>query len=219
MVVIISPAIKLIRKSFGRIEEDFRNIDLKRDKFFAFLIKKYWPRFIQPNYITIARILIALIIGGILLAGYELNLILLIIIYFLCLFSDLIDGSVARTLNMKTKIGGFLDPLADKLLQIIIAIYLLWSNHFILLAVLGLLEITTAWGSVILYLIGYSVEANAFGKVKMFLQSVAFLVLLLPLGQNTNQVAILLLWIAVFFAIASLTVQAWHKYFQHFYED
>lgn len=48
-------------------------------------------------------------------------------IFALAAFSDAVDGFIARTYNQKTRLGSFLDPLADKLL-LMTAIVLLSLN-------------------------------------------------------------------------------------------
>ena len=72
-----------------------------------------------PNWISIFRILcIPLFIGT--LAYYSpdqdhLRLVALAV-FLIAVISDAVDGYIARTRHLKTRLGSFIDPLADKLL-------------------------------------------------------------------------------------------------------
>ena len=66
-----------------------------------------------PNSLTILRILLIPVFIGLLLHGqhnYALGVIILAGI------TDALDGTIARMANQRTKLGAYLDPLADKLL-------------------------------------------------------------------------------------------------------
>ena len=66
-----------------------------------------------PNSLTILRILLIPVYIGFMTYGqYGLALFILL----LAGFTDAIDGPIARRLNQRTRLGTFLDPLADKLL-------------------------------------------------------------------------------------------------------
>ena len=67
------------------------------------------------NRITMGRIiLIPFFIAAIIYSRRDLALIL----FFLAIASDALDGYIARTQNQKTRLGTFLDPLADKMLLV-----------------------------------------------------------------------------------------------------
>jgi len=66
-----------------------------------------------PNSLTLLRILlIPVYIGLLIYERFDQALIVLLIAGI----TDALDGTIARAANQKTKLGAFLDPLADKLL-------------------------------------------------------------------------------------------------------
>lgn len=66
-----------------------------------------------PNSLTILRILlIPVFIGFLLYERYEYSLAVLL----LAGLTDGLDGTIARVANQRTRLGAYLDPVADKLL-------------------------------------------------------------------------------------------------------
>jgi cardiolipin synthase (CMP-forming) len=79
-----------------------------------------------PNSLTILRILlIPVFIGFLLYERYEYSLAVLL----LAGLTDGLDGTIARVANQRTRLGAYLDPVADKLLL---------TSGFITLSVLHL---------------------------------------------------------------------------------
>jgi cardiolipin synthase len=77
-----------------------------------------------PNLITLARLVaVPMTIWAINSANYQLAFWL----FFAAATSDALDGALARGLNARTTIGGYLDPLADKAL--LVAVYLTLGYH------------------------------------------------------------------------------------------
>lgn len=67
-----------------------------------------------PNLLTMLRFLLVPVMSYFLI---NQNFTLAISIYILASATDILDGFIARKYNMITKLGKFLDPMADKLLQ------------------------------------------------------------------------------------------------------
>ncbi len=66
-----------------------------------------------PNALTIIRILlIPLFVYQVLDGNYTMGA----VVFFLAAVTDALDGLIARVFRMKTRLGTFLDPMADKLL-------------------------------------------------------------------------------------------------------
>ena len=67
------------------------------------------------NIITALRIILAPLAGLLVVLGTQYHSIALIL-FLVASATDYLDGHVARTYNTTSKLGAFLDPLADKIL-------------------------------------------------------------------------------------------------------
>jgi cardiolipin synthase len=74
-----------------------------------------------PNMICVLRILLVLPIVVLLLDGAFTMVLVLI---FVAGFSDGLDGFLAKNFDWRTRIGGLLDPLADKILLVTVMLTL-----------------------------------------------------------------------------------------------
>lgn len=80
-----------------------------------------------PNLLTLSRIAaIPVVIGAFYLPGTWANWVA-VVLFTLAGLTDLLDGYLARSWNQTSKLGRFLDPVADKLL---VASTLLMLTHF-----------------------------------------------------------------------------------------
>ncbi|MCK4640263.1 MAG: CDP-diacylglycerol--glycerol-3-phosphate 3-phosphatidyltransferase [Candidatus Marinimicrobia bacterium] len=73
--------------------------------------------FTRANFITTLRILLTPLFLYFLFTGYQYFEILALIIFILASTTDAYDGYIARKYSEVTKLGKFLDPLADKVLM------------------------------------------------------------------------------------------------------
>lgn len=122
-----------------------------------------------PNCLCFFRILlIPVFLYVYFKSEYEHHYIISAFILILSGFSDFLDGFIARKYNMITDFGKLLDPIADKLTQLTIAITLLfnyplaWTLLIIIILKDGML------GIVGLYLYDYGLKINGaswWGKV------------------------------------------------------
>jgi cardiolipin synthase len=83
-----------------------------------------------PNLITLARILMVPVIVWAITADHML---LAFVLFLVAGLSDLVDGFLAKRFGMATKLGAYLDPLADK--AMIVSIYV----------ALGIVEAIPRW--------------------------------------------------------------------------
>ena len=80
-----------------------------------------------PNLLSVIRIALIPVFG---VLYYNGNILWAVIILFLSGLTDFFDGKIARKFNQISALGKLLDPIADKLTQITIAIvfYMTFSN-------------------------------------------------------------------------------------------
>lgn len=79
-----------------------------------------------PNFITLLRIILAPVFVIYLIND---NITAAFIVFVVCSVSDGVDGFVARFFNQKSKLGAYLDPLADKLLLVTAFVVLAAMGH------------------------------------------------------------------------------------------
>ena len=68
-----------------------------------------------PNLVTAVRIILAPVFIIFLISD---DLTSALVLFLVCMASDCADGMIARLLDQKSKLGTYLDPLADKLLLV-----------------------------------------------------------------------------------------------------
>ena len=124
-----------------------------------------------PNFLTAIRILLIPFFIGLLL--YERHL-WAAVVFCTAGVTDILDGMAARHSRQTSRLGAFLDPLADKLLSV---------SSFVTLSVSGPIpvwfvvivisrDIMISLGSLILFLVEGSLEIipSSLGKATTFLQ-------------------------------------------------
>lgn len=161
-----------------------------------------------PNALTLARIfLVPFIVVFLILRPAPFNY-TAGAIFLVAVFTDWLDGRIARSMQRVTTVGKLLDPIADKLLISAALISLVqvgrvpaWMVVLVVgreLFISGLRAIAASQGVVI--------QASNFGKAKMVMEVVAVMLLILnwpvngpvPLGLLVLGIAIVLAVVAAF---------------------
>jgi len=138
-----------------------------------------------PNKITLSRIVLVPIFLYYLLKGYN-NVAL--IIFLVASLTDFLDGYLARKMNLVTKLGKFMDPLADKLLiaaGLIGFVQLGQISSFIAFIIISRELIISVFRAVAASE-GVVIAASIWGKIKTNTQILAILFLLLSDKINNN---------------------------------
>ena len=175
------------------------------DRLVGFAFLWAFPRWIRPNQVTVARLVLIPVILVLLhfdLSWWALGT------FVAATCTDFIDGAMARTRDQITLVGTYMDPAADKLL---VAAVLAWTGYRylvvqIILAFIVLELILSAIGANILLRTGDARSSNVFGKLKMTVQTVALVMFLVSsiLDLETwNRVSRYLLWLALALAVLS----------------
>jgi cardiolipin synthase len=147
-------------------------------------MKENWLFLNLANLITTARLIFSAWLVVLALSGEDLILMFALVI--LCGITDATDGWVARRYHIESKIGGFLDRLADKIFicpTMIILIYRFWPSVDIgpivrsltatLIVVIVFLEIFLITSGIFGLVKGINISSNEWGRRKMVFQSAA----------------------------------------------
>ena len=156
------------------------------------------------NWLTVLRIVLIPVFVT-LLVYRKLGLAL--IVFFTAAATDCLDGWVARRHGLASRLGAFLDPLADKLLLIssFVALTYLKALPFWITAVVFSRDVMLIVGAVLIHMVGGRIypRPTRAGKLATFFQIVVVLSAMLerfyrvPLGTRY------LLWLAAGFTIVS----------------
>jgi len=186
------------------LKDFLEKLDSYRDKLLFLFIKPFWPRFISPNMLSWLRVVISLVMFSFLFFFGITDKTLIVILFVIGILTDLFDGSVARCLNKVTEFGAMLDATADRLIIMPIAIYSLFRINKYLLFALLILEVANMISALFYKSKEIYLESNIFGKTKMVLQSIVFVVILIVWPNNPPQIFVYILWITLIFTILSI---------------
>ena len=129
------------------------------------------------NKFTIARvIMIPLFIAAVLIDAIPYNYTVAALIFIIASITDTIDGHLARSRNMITDFGKFLDPLADKALVVTALICLVdlgWVSSVIVSIIVIREFMVNALRLVASSSSGEVIAASIWGKLKTVTQMVA----------------------------------------------
>lgn len=153
-----------------------------------------------PNVLTLFRLLLIPIFVMVFFSNVHNSLHYSIFIFLLAGFTDILDGYIARTYNLITKLGTALDPLADKLMLLTVLTCLLIKNYipFWILIIMLIKELSMITGGIILYNKNNVISANIIGKLatSLFYISIFFII-------YDNNIGNFLIYIAVFSSIVA----------------
>jgi cardiolipin synthase len=155
-----------------------------------------------PNIISIFRILlIPLFIYTFVTGTGDVRIIYPIIIFIISGISDVLDGYIARTYHMETKLGAVLDPLADKLMLITALICFAVYDYipYWIVILVALKELFMIGGGIIAYQRGIVNRANAWGKMATFLFHISIVMFLV-----SKTLAFLLLIVSIVISFSAL---------------
>jgi len=157
---------------------------------------------IAANALTIGRLILAPVLALMILDGsqrwptFGLALVLGA--------SDFFDGKLARNAT-PTRVGAFVDPLADKAVVLLAGFALVDIGRFpllpwVLIAIreVGIQLYRSCWARR-----GFSIPARPSGKYKVFVQGLVIAFALFPPFDDATWIADTMLWVAVAFTLVS----------------
>jgi len=124
-----------------------------------------------PNILTVFRLCMVPVV--VILIAQD-QMITALVCFLIACGTDLLDGYIARKYGLVTKLGIWLDPLADKLMALCVLITFTCRGIFPLWVTLIVLvkELLMLIGGLIVLRKGYSTPSNRFGKAAALLLNV-----------------------------------------------
>ena len=141
---------------------------------------KFKDIFLVPNLITLSRLIIVLFIYFQLVPN-DFEVVNLIVFIAVVGLSDSLDGIVARRFNLVSKLGIILDPLTDRIVFIILLIWLSPLIPSYLIFTVLIRESLVVIGSIYVLITGSKINVSKKGKFG----TVALFVLLCLFVLNT----------------------------------
>lgn len=138
-----------------------------------------------PNFLTLLRILLIPIFVLVFYLPFRGNHVATAALFALAALTDWLDGYLARTLKQTSKLGAFLDPVADKLIVAVALVLLVGEKNLPYLAIPAAVivgrEIVVSALREWMAEMGKraSVAVSLIGKIKTFVQMLAVILLLL----------------------------------------
>ena len=176
-----------------------------------------------PNTLTLLRIAMIPIFVVVFYLPFKWSNLLACLIFTIAALTDLLDGYLARKLDQTSRLGAFLDPVADKLMVAVVLVLLVQHKPVLYLALPAAViigrEITISALREWMAELGArsKVAVSIFGKVKTVTQMIALILLVYrkPLfGIPVYDIGLIMLYIAVILTLWSMfeyLYSAWPK--------
>jgi cardiolipin synthase len=156
------------------------------------------------NWLTLLRIVLIPVFVTLLVyrrPGWALS------VFALAALTDLLDGWVARTRGMSSRLGAFLDPLADKLLLMasFVTLTYLKAIPFWIAAVVISRDVMLVVGALLMHMVGVRIypRPSWAGKATTFFQVLTVLTALLARWFHLPVAPRVVMWLAALFTIMS----------------
>lgn len=160
------------------------------------------------NKITVFRVFLVPIFMIVLYSDLQYSTYIAAIIFIFASFTDTLDGYIARSRNLVTNFGKFVDPLADKILvsAALISLVGLYKVPAWVVVIIIAREFTITGFRVLAASQGVTIAASPLGKIKTITQLVAITLLLLnnfPFNYLNFPVDMIMLYVSLFFTVLS----------------
>ena len=135
-----------------------------------------------PNYITIFRLILVFVFIFLFSSDIDNKSLYCVITFLVAGLSDVLDGFLARKFKIESNFGKLTDPLADKLMQITVAVCIASMEHSLswVPVFLILKELVMILGAAkLLKKDKIVVQANFFGKLASVIYFLVFLVIMI----------------------------------------
>ncbi|NMA85057.1 MAG: CDP-diacylglycerol--glycerol-3-phosphate 3-phosphatidyltransferase [Epulopiscium sp.] len=161
------------------------------------------------NKLTIARVLMIPVFLIFLLTDWftqPMTQYIALAVFIIASFTDFLDGYIARSRNLITNLGKFLDPLADKMLVTSAMVGLVQLDRlsaWVVILIISREFIVTGF-RILAASEGIVIAASYWGKIKTVSQMFMVIVLLLPFTSPLLQwIEWILIWTSVISTIIS----------------
>jgi len=162
---------------------------------------------LTPNFMTISRIAVVPLIVILLIYETKITTFSAAILFSVASITDYLDGYLARTRGLVTKLGKILDPMADKLLvssTLVMLVSLGFIQAWIACVIIGR-ELAVTSLRCVLIENSQDVAASWLGKYKTGFQIAA----IIPLTIHYNYIGINFNVIGLFFLYGALIFTIW----------
>lgn len=160
------------------------------------------------NKITLIRVLLVPVFMFVLYSDINNSTYIAGAIFVIASLTDTLDGYIARSRNLVTNFGKFVDPLADKILvsAALISLVELGKIPGWVVVVIIAREFTITGFRILAASEGVTIAASSLGKIKTITQLVAIVALLFnnfPFNKIGFPFDMIMLYISLFFTVLS----------------
>lgn len=160
------------------------------------------------NKITFFRVLLVPLFMFVLYSDVNNSTYYAAAIFIFASLTDTLDGYIARSRNLVTNLGKFIDPLADKILvsAALISLVEIGKVPAWVVVVIIAREFTITGFRVIAASEGVTIAASSLGKIKTITQLIAIIALLMnnyPFDKAGIPFDIIMLYVSLFFTVLS----------------